>query len=245
MQPVVAARSISATGRSQRTASPASSTRGSGVRTPGSRPPRLEPHEHAVGRDEPLVVHDRRGPPSRGRRGAARRAAAGAGRPRRCPRAARRRAARRPSPSWACAPPGGVPLELLEHRDVVERPVAARAEERRALRRDLPGQPQPPDRERRTPTGCRPRDSRHAAPASPSPPRPGEAATTRRRPTGSSASTTASASSQSCSSWPATPCSTERPSPSSATERTSRPVTTVTPRPCQVGARAGAHSVES
>ncbi len=35
MKPVVAARSISATGRSQRTASPASSTRGSGVRTPG------------------------------------------------------------------------------------------------------------------------------------------------------------------------------------------------------------------
>ena len=47
------------------------------------------------------------------------------------------------------APPGGVPLELLEHRDVVERPVAARAEERRPLRRDPPGQPQPPDRERR------------------------------------------------------------------------------------------------
>ena len=39
-------------------ASPASSTRGSGVRTPGRERHGLEPDQHAVGRDEPLVVHD-------------------------------------------------------------------------------------------------------------------------------------------------------------------------------------------
>ena len=61
IHPVVAARSMSATGRSHRMVSPASTTRGSGVRTPGPRPPRLEPHEHAVALDEPFLVHDVQG----------------------------------------------------------------------------------------------------------------------------------------------------------------------------------------
>ena len=114
----------------------------------GARPPRLEPHEHAVALDQPLLVHD----VETGRLGvepvAARRRIRRAGRTRRCPRAARRRAARRPS-RRARRATGPLPLELVEHRHVVERPVAARAEERRPLRLHRADQPEAPDGEGR------------------------------------------------------------------------------------------------
>ena len=88
-------------------------------------------------------------------------------------------------------------------------------------------------------------DSRHATPAGSSPPNPGEESTTRRRPIGSRARTTASA----CSQWASPPpaaavCSTDTPSALSVTDSTDRPVCTATPSECR-WAPSGPHSVLS
>ena len=129
----------------------------------GPRPPRLEPHEHAVALDEPLLVHDvERGrlgvePVELGPHPRAQVGLVGA-------LGQRVRVQLDDRAAVRGVPPGRVVLEQLEHRDVVERPVAARAEERRAVRLHRARQPEPPDREGRGGP-----DAGHGAPATPRP----------------------------------------------------------------------------
>ena len=116
---------------------------------PRSRPPRLEPHEHAVALDEPLLVHD----VEAGRLGVDAvqlgQQRSCAGRPRRCPRAARRRAARRPSRRARRSTGSRGPR-------TARAPRRCRAARSRSCRGTAPGrgatgarQPQPPDGEGR------------------------------------------------------------------------------------------------
>ena len=110
-----------------RTVSPASTTRGSGVRTSGRRRSRPAGNSGQSARHVPLVDHRRRAPsPGRPRRSSA-------------PDALRRWPVRargervgvqlHDGAAGARRPPGRVALPALEHADVVERPVAAGAEE--------------------------------------------------------------------------------------------------------------------
>ncbi len=146
---MVAARSIRATGKSQRMPSPASTTRGSGVDTVSRSAPGPGAGQRAVVLDQPLLGQHPRRRRARGRSGAARPVSRSLSRAlvqlvdQRVRVQLDHRAA---VPADQRRAPV---LEPLQHRDVVQRSEPGGAEERRPPGIDRPVQPEPPDRERR------------------------------------------------------------------------------------------------